>query len=971
MADTRTRITLGQALNRTEETDSSIASELYVPGHRRAGARTVRESETRADSGQDIKAVVGSPEGAIALREEIRKQYTDKHMESNNPYHRSEAYALANDPSGNNPVTLQEALNVMNSNFLKSNPRSALESGRASTESSDFFFNEGDLESFRRKLIEEVLKDQNSFFATDDNSGSFFKPDAPNEDESFPRGMFSLPTQNSPRFGRYDKNERKSVKRSNLVDATKIALQESSNDYSTFSALPRVPFEKVRMAFLLASELNLRLDANGNIYKASKEEDNKSNLLSESYGVGNDPLGEDSNDIFGVHESNQFFQYGAVGVSIKGATYALPMMLSLGTAYIVPLLWSAKLKDELDPTGLGSKIAKELTSAFPPTLIRLANELGLNGEELKMTESIGLAAAQIGQRILQGWRVLFGFYDDNENILTNVLASAIPDKVFQSPQMYFTLARRILEEIEHANRNPLQIIARVHKEPSSSLLLRLTALAYKLGIKTERKIKRNQEDIVDDFEKNGGYRNNRHKNFASGYRNGLKKDPFINPISLKYFDYAAITSNAPAYVNNDEYSKIKSPAEGQRFTASEVEQIEKKIDADYVPFSIQDLRTNEIIALPAFIDSISDNFNVNYESIHGYGRTDPVYTYSKTERSVELSFNLVAFNSQDHDRMYEIVNHLTSMCYPQRSRGQLRVDAENKKFYQPFSQIQTASPMIRVRLGNIIHSNRSQRGYAQLFGNVLGDTEADATTRLFELKRQLTLKVGERTRLELSKEAFEDKKVTIFDLSDYDVICNNDCKIKVLIPGKENREENLKGGFKIKVRGYVQDGGYLTIVSPPDIDPFRKYRREKLSQFYVRYADVSYNDSQLATVNQEIQNLESQIQTNEPNINSQEAINFLKSDKNPITRSFQTTSGKGLACFIKSFSLDYNNAPWDIDAYGGFDGVNFDEFKKKVAPTRIKINMSLAPIHDIPLGLSYDGTIMAPSHPVGNWALDS
>ena len=32
----------------------------------------------------------------------------------------------------------------------------------------------------------------------------------------------------------------------------------------------------------------------------------------------------------------------------------------------------------------------------------------------------------------------------------------------------------------------------------------------------------------------------------------------------------------------------------------------------------------------------------------------------------------------------------------------------------------------------------------------------------------------------------------------------------------------------------------------------------------------------------------------------------------------------------------------------------------------VEINMSFAPVHDLPLGLDADGNLMAPSHPIGD-----
>jgi hypothetical protein len=57
------------------------------------------------------------------------------------------------------------------------------------------------------------------------------------------------------------------------------------------------------------------------------------------------------------------------------------------------------------------------------------------------------------------------------------------------------------------------------------------------------------------------------------------------------------------------------------------------------------------------------------------------------------------------------------MVYPQWSRGTQRVTADGKvKFIQPFSQVPTASPIVRMRLGDLFKSNYTPRGLKRQFG---------------------------------------------------------------------------------------------------------------------------------------------------------------------------------------------------------------------------------------------------------------
>lgn len=143
--------------------------------------------------------------------------------------------------------------------------------------------------------------------------------------------------------------------------------------------------------------------------------------------------------------------------------------------------------------------------------------------------------------------------------------------------------------------------------------------------------------------------------------------------------------------------------------------IENELDAEYCPFYFHDLRTNEVISFHAFLSDLKDSYAVSYAESGGYGRIDKVKIYQDTTRSINLTWTMVATSPADFDSMWWSVNKLVSMIYPQFSLGK-SVKAGGKKFVMPFSQIPTASPVIRLRVGDVIRSNYSRFNLARIFG---------------------------------------------------------------------------------------------------------------------------------------------------------------------------------------------------------------------------------------------------------------
>lgn len=151
--------------------------------------------------------------------------------------------------------------------------------------------------------------------------------------------------------------------------------------------------------------------------------------------------------------------------------------------------------------------------------------------------------------------------------------------------------------------------------------------------------------------------------------------------------------------------------------------IEDKLEAEYVPFYMHDLRTNEILSFHAFLTSLQDSITPQYNSVSGYGRLDPVQIYQGTTRSLQVGFTVYATNREDFDEMWYKINKFVTLLYPQWTQGTL-VNNGAGDFYQAFSQVVGPSPIIRLRVGDVIKSNYSRFALARTFG--IGDKEVTA-----------------------------------------------------------------------------------------------------------------------------------------------------------------------------------------------------------------------------------------------------
>jgi hypothetical protein len=395
---------------------------------------------------------------------------------------------------------------------------------------------------------------------------------------------------------------------------------------------------------------------------------------------------------------------------------------------------------------------------------------------------------------------------------------------------------------------------------------------------------------------------------------------------------------------------------GSRIKAQDVQKIETLLDSEYVPFYFHDIRTNEIVAFHAFLESLSDSYTADYEETDAYGRVDSVMVYNKTKRNISLEFNVVATNPADFDEMWWKINKLTTLLYPQWTEGR-KVNSANGKFIQPFSQIPGSSPLIRLRLGDVLKSNYSRFNLARIFG--LGTSNFDLGTSINT--SQVDSEKVTSTRARMS----QDPAAVGFEQGGYKVgetaylrpeptgvgwkavnggalqlLTTNSILVSFIDNGNVNTTSSgaLYTLYKVSVSdpealaaGIAQGPYYV-----PGHDNFIVSDDQVLISAGVAIADENQSPDQIRS---DIQNFFS------PDSSA-------TGGGNSIVRSFESTMGKGLAGVITSMGFEWLTGTWEIGP-------------GSTAPKLCKIKIEFKPIHDITPGLDSNGFNRAPIYGVG------
>lgn len=401
--------------------------------------------------------------------------------------------------------------------------------------------------------------------------------------------------------------------------------------------------------------------------------------------------------------------------------------------------------------------------------------------------------------------------------------------------------------------------------------------------------------------------------------------PILNGSTL----YSGGRKDGARFLKNSLGKQAISPSSGGRIDQEKVKELEETLDASYVPFYFHDLRTNEIISFHAFITSLDDSLKADYAEETSYGRMGATYAHRNTTRDLGVRFMVAATNEKDFDEMWWKINRLTMMLFPQYSRGRL-LEYGNQKFAQPFSQVPTSSPMVRMRVGDLITTNFSDFDLARQFGvsnaefnpGVDGPVSredrnaARRAERIDNITRRMmegSWNVGERGYLESGT-----------------IVADPDTGAVYNVP--------LVATSRAEIISLVGDGLVTVAVSNPD---------GSKATFMVQGTQVMIDEEFIDTLVVDDQEVDG-VQENQV----REAMNNFFGNENPIIRSFNSVRGQGIPGFIASLDLEVDDKTWETQ-YGSR------------APQMVGVSLRFLPVFEINPGLDADGFMQGALYNVG------
>ena len=169
---------------------------------------------------------------------------------------------------------------------------------------------------------------------------------------------------------------------------------------------------------------------------------------------------------------------------------------------------------------------------------------------------------------------------------------------------------------------------------------------------------------------------------------------------------------------------MKPEVDEEEYTKDKWENIVTKPGDFYV--RIKDLRTKRYIYFRGFVTGITENVNPSFTSTNYIGRSEPVYQYERGERDLSFNLKVAPANTTEFNAMYEKINTLTSLAYPE-----YLPETGNK------SLVRMKAPFTELYMAHIGNRAQGQFGFIKSISyavNESGDWDAlSALPRLFDI----------------------------------------------------------------------------------------------------------------------------------------------------------------------------------------------------------------------------------------------
>ena len=132
-------------------------------------------------------------------------------------------------------------------------------------------------------------------------------------------------------------------------------------------------------------------------------------------------------------------------------------------------------------------------------------------------------------------------------------------------------------------------------------------------------------------------------------------------------------------------------------------------EENFYPFYFRDLRDRSYVFFRAYLSGLQESLTANWNEETPLGRSEGVYTYAKSTKNVGFTMDLYANTRDELDMIYEKLNKLQSMLYPEYKPDYSMSSAGSNKFGSMLlggntttnTKLRAKPPLVKLRIGEL------------------------------------------------------------------------------------------------------------------------------------------------------------------------------------------------------------------------------------------------------------------------------
>ena len=180
-----------------------------------------------------------------------------------------------------------------------------------------------------------------------------------------------------------------------------------------------------------------------------------------------------------------------------------------------------------------------------------------------------------------------------------------------------------------------------------------------------------------------------------------------------------------------------------------------------MPFYFKDLRDGSYITFRAYLEGLNESIAPSWEETSYLGRSEPLHAYSSTSRTLSFTLKLAAQSRDELMIIYEKMNALTSLCYPEYKAdkawhqswagvddpGSTSIAGQGVNL---LGKIRMKAPLTQLRIGEYIGApgvdkngfDNAQTGFIESLAYAIEDNTPWETQKQYRVPKYITAAIS-------------------------------------------------------------------------------------------------------------------------------------------------------------------------------------------------------------------------------------